>query len=71
MMRVQTGGLMLSCSCSAHLSWDLFQKIVFAAAQQSRRRVQIIGRYGQPPDHPINIYQPEGEYLKSLLLRIV
>lgn len=71
MARVEANGLMLSCSCSAHLSWDLFQKIVFAAAQQSGRGVQIIGRYGQPPDHPINIYHPEGEYLKSLLLRII
>jgi 23S rRNA (cytosine1962-C5)-methyltransferase len=71
MARVQTNGLMLSCSCSAHLSWDLFQKIVFAAARENGRRVQIIGRYGQPPDHPINIYHPEGEYLKSMLLRIM
>jgi 23S rRNA (cytosine1962-C5)-methyltransferase len=71
MARIQTNGLMLSCSCSAHLSWDLFQKIVFVAAQESGRNVQIIGRYGQPPDHPINIYHPEGEYLKSLLLRII
>jgi 23S rRNA (cytosine1962-C5)-methyltransferase len=71
MLRIQANGLMLSCSCSAHLSWDLFQKIVFAAAQQSGRGVQIIGRYGQPPDHPVNIYHPEGEYLKSLLLRII
>jgi 23S rRNA (cytosine1962-C5)-methyltransferase len=69
--RVKTNGLMLSCSCSSHLNWDLFQKIIFSAAQESGRRVQIIGRYGQPSDHPINIYHPEGEYLKSLLLRII
>lgn len=66
-----SNGILLSCSCSSHLSWDLFQKIIFSAAQESGRKVQIIGRYGQPPDHPINIYHPEGEYLKSFLLRIV
>ncbi len=62
-------GHLLTCSCSAHVSWDLFQKIIFAAAQESGKNVQIIGRYGQPSDHPVNIYHPEGEYLKTFLLR--
>ncbi len=66
MNKLPSNGLLLSCSCSSHLSWDLFQKIIFSAAQESKKKVQIIGRYGQPADHPINIYHPESEYLKIL-----
>lgn len=68
--KIKSGGLLLTCSCSAYVNWDLFQKIVFSAAQEAGRQVQIIARPGQPGDHPINIYHPEGEYLKTLLLRI-
>lgn len=67
--QVQNGGLVLTCSCSAFVNWDLFQKIIFSAAQEAGRSVQILARPGQPADHPINIYHPEGEYLKTFLLR--
>lgn len=70
MKRIADGGLLLSCSCSHYVNWDLFQKILFAAAAEAGRNVQVIGRFGAPPDHPVSIFHPEGEYLKSLLLRV-
>ncbi len=68
--QVASGGLVLTCSCSSYISWDLFRKIIFSAAQEAGRTVQIIARPGQSFDHPINIYHPEGEYLKTFLLRV-
>ncbi len=68
--KVASNGLLLSCSCSHYVNWDLFQKILFAAAVESGREVQIVGRYGPPPDHPVNLFFPEGEYLKTFLLRV-
>jgi 23S rRNA (cytosine1962-C5)-methyltransferase len=64
-------GLLLTFSCSHHMNWDLFQKIVFSAALDSGRRVQLIGRMGHPYDHPINLCHPEGEYLKGLICRVL
>ncbi len=68
--RVTPGGLMLTCSCSQFVDWTLFRQIVFAAAVESGRDVQIVGQFTQPSDHPVNICFPEGEYLKTLLLRV-
>jgi 23S rRNA (cytosine1962-C5)-methyltransferase len=64
-------GLVLTFSCSHHMDWDLFQKIVFSAALDSGRSVQLVGRMGHPWDHPINICHPEGEYLRGLICRVV
>jgi 23S rRNA (cytosine1962-C5)-methyltransferase len=64
-------GLLLTFSCSHHMSWDLFQKIVFSAALDSGRSVQLVGRMGHPWDHPINLCHPEGEYLKGLICRVL
>jgi 23S rRNA (cytosine1962-C5)-methyltransferase len=64
-------GFLLTFSCSHHMSWDLFQKIVFSAALDSGKRVQLIGRMGHSWDHPINICHPEGEYLKGLICRVL
>ncbi|HMK51446.1 MAG TPA: class I SAM-dependent rRNA methyltransferase [Thermodesulfobacteriota bacterium] len=63
-------GLIFTFSCSHHMSWDLFQKIVFSAALDSGKRVQLIGRMGHPWDHPVNLCHPEGEYLKGLICRV-
>ncbi len=63
------GGLLLTFSCSHHMSWELFQKIVFSAALDSGRKVQLVGRLGHPWDHPVNICHPEGEYLRGLVCR--
>jgi len=62
-------GLLLTFSCSHHMSWDLFQKIVFSAALDSGRNVQLLGRVGHPWDHPTDICHPEGEYLRGLICR--
>ena len=64
-------GLLLTFSCSHYMSWDLFQKIVFSAAMDSGRTVQLVGRMGHPWDHPINLCHPEGEYLKGLICRVL
>jgi 23S rRNA (cytosine1962-C5)-methyltransferase len=64
-------GLLFTFSCSHHMSWDLFQKIVFSAALDSGKSVQLIGRMGHPWDHPINLCHPEGEYLKGLICRVL
>jgi 23S rRNA (cytosine1962-C5)-methyltransferase len=62
------GGLLLTCSCSYQITPDIFQTIVFHAARQARRSVRILQRHRQAMDHPINVYHPESDYLKSLLL---
>jgi len=64
-------GLLFTFSCSHHMSWDLFQKIVFSAAVDAGRGVQVLGRRGHPIDHPINLCHPEGEYLKGLICRVL
>lgn len=64
----QTGGLLLTCSCSYQVDTQLFQTIVFHAARQARRTVRILHRHRQAFDHVVNIYHPETDYLKSLLL---
>ena len=64
-------GLLFTFSCSHHMSWDLFQKIVFSAALDSGRNIQLLGRMGHPWDHPINLCHPEGEYLRGLICRVL
>lgn len=68
---LKPGGLLLTFSCSQHISLDLFQKIVFGAAVDSGRRVQILERLGHPIDHPVSLHHPEGEYLKGLFLHVL
>ena len=68
---LQPGGLLFTFSCSSHISTDLFQKIVFGAAVDAGRRVQIIKHLGHAPDHPVSLHHPEGEYLKGLLLKVL
>jgi 23S rRNA (cytosine1962-C5)-methyltransferase len=65
--RLVPGGLLYTCSCSSYIDPDLFQKIIFAAAKDARRKVRIVGKTSHSFDHPISIYHPEGEYLKGLL----
>ncbi len=65
--RLTPGGLLYTCSCSSYVDPDLFQKIIFAAAKDARRDVQIAAKTSHAPDHPINVFHPEGEYLKGLL----
>lgn len=65
---LKPGGLLLTFCCSQHVSLDLFRKIVFGAAADCGRKVQVVKRLGHPPDHPVSFHHPEGEYLKGLLL---
>ena len=67
---VEPGGRLMTFSCSGHVSIDLFQKIVFAAALDAGRRVSIVRRLTAGEDHPVSIYCPEGEYLKGFLLEV-
>jgi 23S rRNA (cytosine1962-C5)-methyltransferase len=62
-------GLLITFSCSQHMSWDLFQKVVFSAALDAGRNVQLLGRKGHAIDHPVNLCHPEGEYLRGLVCR--
>jgi 23S rRNA (cytosine1962-C5)-methyltransferase len=66
---LEPGGLLFSFCCSQHVSIDLFQKIVFGAAVDAGRRLQIVKRLGHAPDHPVSLHHPEGEYLKGLVLK--
>lgn len=70
MHRLAPGGLLFTFSCSQNIDRDLFRKIVFGAAADAGRRVRVLYQLSQPPDHPINIYHPEGEYLKGLVLHV-
>lgn len=65
---LKNGGFLLTCSCSYQVDISLFQTIIFHAAQQSKKRVRILDRHRQALDHPVNIFHPEADYLKSLLL---
>ena len=58
-------------SCSRAIDVKLFRQIVFAAAVDAKRQVQVIDRLGLPLDHPVSLHHPEGEYLKGLVLRVV
>ncbi|MCS6824895.1 MAG: class I SAM-dependent rRNA methyltransferase [Cytophagaceae bacterium] len=68
--KVKAGGFIFTFSCSQNISKELFQKIVFAAAADAGRNVRILYQLHQSPDHPINIYHPEGEYLKGFILHV-
>jgi 23S rRNA (cytosine1962-C5)-methyltransferase len=68
--KVRAQGLVMTFSCSRFVDERLFQQVVFEAAQEAGRRAQILQRYRQPFDHPINIYHPETEYLKGFLLYV-
>jgi 23S rRNA (cytosine1962-C5)-methyltransferase len=67
---LRPGGVLATFSCSGLVSADLFQKIVFGAALDARRDVQVIERLTQSPDHPVLLTFPEGEYLKGLICRV-
>jgi 23S rRNA (cytosine1962-C5)-methyltransferase len=70
MQKIQSGGILFTFSCSQVVTKDLFRNAVFTAAAQARRKVRILHQLHQPADHPINIYHPEGEYLKGLVLYV-
>jgi 23S rRNA (cytosine1962-C5)-methyltransferase len=66
--QIAPGGILFTFSCSQVVSKEQFRLAVFSAAAESKRNVRILHQLSQPADHPINIYHPEGEYLKGLAL---
>ena len=68
--RIRKGGILFTFSCSQVVTKDNFRNAVFTAAAQTGRKVRILHQLHQPADHPINIYHPEGEYLKGLVLYV-
>jgi len=68
--KIRPGGILFTFSCSQAVSRELFRTTIFTAAAIARRKVRIIGQLTQPADHPINIYHPEGEYLKGLVVYV-
>jgi 23S rRNA (cytosine1962-C5)-methyltransferase len=68
--RIKHGGILFTFSCSQVVTKDNFRNAVFTAAAQTGRKVRILHQLHQPADHPINIYHPEGEYLKGLVLYV-
>ena len=68
--KIKSGGILFTFSCSQAVNKDQFRLAVFSAAAMSGRKVRILHQVTQPVDHPINIYHPEGEYLKGLVLYV-
>jgi 23S rRNA (cytosine1962-C5)-methyltransferase len=68
--KIEKGGILFTFSCSQVVTKDNFRNAVFTAAAQAKRKVRILHQLHQPADHPINIYHPEGEYLKGLVLYV-
>ena len=70
MEKIAKGGILFTFSCSQAVSKEQFRLAVFSAAAIAGRKVRILHQLTQPTDHPINIYHPEGEYLKGLVLYV-
>ena len=68
--KIKHGGILFTFSCSQAVNKDQFRTSVFTAAAASGRKVSILHQLTQPADHPVNIYHPEGEYLKGLVLYV-
>ena len=68
--RIKSGGILFTFSCSQVVTKDNFRNAVFTAAAVAKRNVRILHQLHQPADHPVNIYHPEGEYLKGLVLYV-
>ena len=70
LQKIEKGGILFTFSCSQAVDKEQFRLAVFTAAAISGRHVRILHQLHQPADHPINIYHPEGEYLKGLVLYV-
>jgi 23S rRNA (cytosine1962-C5)-methyltransferase len=68
--QIRPGGIIFTFSCSQVVTKENFRKSVFVAAANTGRRVKILHQISQPPDHPVNIYHPESEYLKGLVIYV-
>lgn len=68
--KIAPGGIIFTFSCSQAITPEQFKQAVFSAAAQAKRQVRVLHRLSQPADHPVNIYHPEGEYLKGLVIEV-
>lgn len=68
--KIASGGFLFTFSCSQAVSKEQFRLAIFSAAAETGRKVRILHQLTQPADHPVNIYHPEGEYLKGLILYV-
>lgn len=68
--QIRPGGIIFTFSCSQVISKEQFRTMVFAAAARANRKVRILQQLTQPADHPVDIYHPEGEYLKGLVIYV-
>jgi 23S rRNA (cytosine1962-C5)-methyltransferase len=69
--KMPSSSILITSSCSAYMDTPLFQQLIFQAAAETGRSVRILGRHIQALDHPVSIYHPEGDYLKSLVLHVL
>ena len=67
---LKPGGILVTCSCSGHVSRSDFMGMIAEVARQTKRDIQILEQHGQPPDHPVSANCPETEYLKMLICRV-
>jgi len=70
MEQIRPGGIIFTFSCSQVISKDQFRTMVFSSAARAGRKVRILQQLTQPADHPVDIYHPEGEYLKGLVVYV-
>lgn len=70
MQKMPQHSFLLTCSCSYHVDEHLFQQLLFQSAYEAKRQIKILQKHHLAYDHPINIYHPEGEYLKSFWLTV-
>jgi 23S rRNA (cytosine1962-C5)-methyltransferase len=68
--KIKSGGIIFTFSCSQRVEPELFKKIIFSAAADAKRKIRILHQLSQGIDHPINIFHPETEYLKGLVLLV-
>jgi len=70
MKQIKPGGFLFTFSCSQVVDKNTFNSTVMAAAIESGRNVRVLHHLSQPPDHCVNIFHPEGEYLKGLVVHV-
>ena len=71
LLRLDSGGILVTCSCSHHMDEATFEEVLIAAARQSGRDLRILEKGGQGPDHPVLLSMPESRYLKMLVAQVV
>ena len=70
MQKIKTPGLLFTFSCSQVVTEDIFYKTIVSAGIESHKKIRVVQKLSQGPDHPISLFHPEGSYLKGLILEI-